>query len=65
MKRTKRPNEIRVTDREDYRAGHMARAAGEPKHPPAHLDPAGKSFWLAGFHDREIETGHSILENRS
>lgn len=40
-----------------YRQGRAAREAGRLKEPPPDLDAVKRGFWLAGWHDRDIEFG--------
>lgn len=51
-----------VTERDPYIPpayydGVAARAAELPKDAPPWLSPQGKSWWLAGFNDKDIELG--------
>lgn len=48
-----------------YISGRSARQKGSAKAVPGGLRPVARAYWLAGWHDVDMELGHSILENRS
>lgn len=45
-----------------YRSGYRRREKGRTKSPPAKYEPAMRAWWLAGFHDADMELGVSVLE---
>lgn len=47
--------EISAQDKAIYRAGMSSRSLRKPKNPPGSLTPYQRSWWLAGWNDRDME----------
>ena len=43
-----------------YRRGWKARTEGRGKHVPGGLTPATRAWWLAGWHDKDMELGYRV-----
>lgn len=49
---------------EAYRRGQERRHRGGCKVVPSGLTPAMASWWLAGWHDKDMEMGNSVIEEK-
>ena len=47
-----------------YDAGRTRRRQGGSVSPPSTLPPIGRAWWLAGWHDMDMEMGYSVLGDR-
>ncbi len=45
-----------------YKLGMQSRDRIRAKSPPSGYSPAARAWWLAGWHDRDMELGVSVLE---
>ena len=61
--RTQRVAKIMAEDRGlgAYISGRSARQKGCPKVVPGGLRPVARAYWLAGWHDVDMELGHSVI----
>ena len=45
-----------------YRSGAEARRKAHGKVSPARYAPDERAWWLAGWHDKDMELGHRVME---
>lgn len=48
-----------------YRSGERRREKGRTKDAPAMYDSVQRAYWLAGWHDKDMELGNSVIAGRA